>query len=243
MYKVVATDGAEYGPYSEQDLVNYAREGRVLPGTTIITPDGRRVLAQYLPSLQSAFPNNFAPPSSYGAPAPTGYGQTSPRGYVPQPQYQPPASNTRNALIIGGVCAVIVIVIFGLFMKGFVSGFSKGFNASRSQYAPATAIPAYTVTDTQITSEYDSDDAAARQKYEGKTLLINGTFDHSRLDSARYAYLIMKPSGSRHRLMFRFTSDYHDQIAGMSQGQPVTVKAVDGHELYTVILLKGVEMH
>ena len=68
MYGVVGTDGVVYGPVAVPALYDWIAQGRVVPTTTLIDGQGRRLMASAAPELQGAFP--VAAPTPYFAPVP-----------------------------------------------------------------------------------------------------------------------------------------------------------------------------
>lgn len=55
-YSIVGADGGQYGPVDEDQLVNWARQGRVIERTEILDHDtGRRFQANDLPQLNAYF--------------------------------------------------------------------------------------------------------------------------------------------------------------------------------------------
>jgi len=86
-YSIIGADGREYGPVSKQTLVEWVRDGRVVPKTDVLEhATGRRFLACDLPELANVFEGSraIAPPVQgrpyYPAMPPTAY---PPAIYVP----------------------------------------------------------------------------------------------------------------------------------------------------------------
>ncbi len=65
MYSIIGADGHEYGPVELTTLVQWAREGRIIPTTTVLEHGtGRRFLASDMAELASVLGNSsvVAPP-------------------------------------------------------------------------------------------------------------------------------------------------------------------------------------
>ncbi len=69
-YTVIAADGMTYGPVDEAGLLQWVRDGRVSPTTTIRCDSGRVVQCSALPFVASAAqPGEGAPPAPYPLPS------------------------------------------------------------------------------------------------------------------------------------------------------------------------------
>ncbi len=88
-YSIIGADGQQYGPAEIDDLVNWARQGRVIASTEVIDHgNSRRYLACDLPELHALF--HAAANSSSTVPGnPPGYAGHMPPAPPPAPPYMP----------------------------------------------------------------------------------------------------------------------------------------------------------
>lgn len=101
MYFVVDPSGAQYGPADGALLAQWAREGRVMPSTTLRNADtGETIAASALPGL---FPSMAAAPYSPPPPGPTPYYAAYPRG----PVYDPMARQESSKAWALAICSLV----------------------------------------------------------------------------------------------------------------------------------------
>src|SRR5258708_18434852 len=92
-YSIIGADERECGPVSKQVLVEWARDGRVVPRTAVLDhANGRRFLACDLPELAAVFDGNtsIAPPVQRGL---------YPSNLPPAVYYSPPRSRMAAGLL------------------------------------------------------------------------------------------------------------------------------------------------
>ena len=98
-YSIVGADEREYGPVSSQVLVEWARDGRVVPKTMVMDHStGRRFLACDLPELAAIFDGalTVAPPV-HGR----NYPMVTPPAIYPPAVYMPPQRSKVAAGLLG----------------------------------------------------------------------------------------------------------------------------------------------
>ena len=98
-YSIIGADGREYGPVSKQALVEWARDGRVVPRTSILEhASGRRFLACDLPELAAIFDGSKAiAPPKHGQ----SYAMAVPPAAYPPAVYLPPQRSRIAAGLLG----------------------------------------------------------------------------------------------------------------------------------------------
>lgn len=107
-YFVVDPSGTRYGPADMNLLQQWAREGRIEPGSMLADASGATMLASSIPGLFPG-PSAYMSPGPYAAP-PGPYTQPigQPGVYYPRPQLAPGYATTE--LIVAWVCAALSIV-------------------------------------------------------------------------------------------------------------------------------------
>src|ERR1041385_1157486 len=97
-YSIIGADDREYGPVSKQTLVEWARDGRVVPRTAVLEhATGRRFLACDIPELSTVFDGSMAiAPPVQGRPY---YPAVPPTAYPPAIYVAP----QRNRFVAGAL--------------------------------------------------------------------------------------------------------------------------------------------
>lgn len=122
---------------------------------------------------------------------------------------------------------IIIIGITGLLTGGGIGLYL--FNMPHRDVQSAKSD--YSLTSTQIVSEYLADKDAANQKYlaadgDSKILEITGVIHKISEDFNGQKVVLLKGSGDRAGVSATFTSETNNKLSGVGVGQPITVKGV-----------------
>lgn len=98
-------------------------------------------------------------------------------------------------------------------------------NSNSNQNSPTSSAPvsADEIAAEDLFAEYQKDKDAADSKYKGKTIVVRGTVDTSKVDSTN-PYITMKTSSTILRVQCIFPKSDSSAVSGLSKGQSVRVR-------------------
>ena len=141
--------------------------------------------------------------------------------------------NLRTVYFVGCVTALVILTM---------ACSSSPVTSSDSKLSPAPgASPVVTVPiridATSLFSEYDTNDTAANSKYKGKQLEVSGVITDIGSDMfGNPTVLFGMKDGERTGVLSIFGKDTAASVAGLSEGQKVTILGVcDGLRIYVIL--------
>lgn len=97
-------------------------------------------------------------------------------------------------------------------------------------------VPAYTVSANALYNEYEDNEVAASDKYDGKVIIVTGTIQDIGKDIVDQAYVILGGTGALNGVQCMFIESQNTSIANLSKGQHVRVKGEVSGKMGNIIM-------
>lgn len=138
------------------------------------------------------------------------------------------------------ISLIIVAVLAGLIVLGSIVGPSPSTSdaAKPEAAADAAAAPAVEVTAKELFSAYESNEAAAQQKYGDKPLKVTGTIDKIDLDFMDKPVVMLRTQNEFMSAQASLTEESQPKASGLSKGQNVTLLCGGVSEVIGTPMLK-----
>jgi hypothetical protein len=98
--------------------------------------------------------------------------------------------------------------------------------------------PSYTLSASQLYSDYNSNEVAADSKYKGKVVIVTGTIQDIGKDIMDDAYIVIGGGGFLDGVQCTFTKGEQSSVARLSKGQQVRLKGEVAGKMGNVLVNK-----
>jgi len=99
--------------------------------------------------------------------------------------------------------------------------------------------PSYTLSASQLFSEYKNNEVAADAKYKGKVVIVSGTIQNIGKDIMDDAYIVIGGGGFLDGVQCTFTKGQQSSVARLSKGQQVRVKGEVRGKMGNILVSKA----
>jgi len=130
------------------------------------------------------------------------------------------------------IASIASLFVFVVLAAGSVDT-DRDTRAIKSQTA------SYTVLANKLYSEYERNEVAADEKYNGKIIIVSGAIHDIGKDVMNNAYIVIGGKGFLDGVQCTFTKGEQSSIARLSKGQQVTVKGEVGGKIGNVLVNKA----
>lgn len=126
-----------------------------------------------------------------------------------------------------GRLTFVTAVLAGFFLLGLLNVLTGSEDKAAAQVAKTESLPR--IDAINLHNEYEANQAAADQKYQGKEAIITGTVEDVAESFTGNPKLYLKGPSISNSIVVMFEKDQADAVASLSKGQQVAIKCkIDG---------------